>query len=110
MLPRPFAWLDFAHHHSLEHPLLPRQTRPGTKNAGHGGVSDFARPHAFFVGQCGGQNPAEAVAAGKPTIVGPRMDNFLPLVQGLVAGSDPISIPMNQIINMTVVATPRSIG
>lgn len=40
-----------------------------------------------FAGQYGGQNPAEAVAAGKPTIVGPRMDNFLPLVQGLVAAT-----------------------
>ncbi len=38
-----------------------------------------------FVGHSGGQNPAEAVAAGRPTITGPRMDNFLPLVQGLVA-------------------------
>ena len=40
-----------------------------------------------FAGNSGGQNPAEAVAAGKPTIVGPHMDNFLPLVQGLIAAA-----------------------
>lgn len=38
-----------------------------------------------FASHSGGQNPAEAVAAGRPTIVGPRMDNFKPLVEGLVA-------------------------
>ena len=36
-------------------------------------------PHA------GGQNPAEPVRAGKPTLTGPRMDNFSALMEVLVA-------------------------
>lgn len=32
----------------------------------------------------GGQNPAEAVMAGKPVILGPHMENFLPLVKLLL--------------------------
>jgi len=35
-------------------------------------------------GQKGGQNPTEAVAAKVPVIVGPRMDNFEPLVSAMV--------------------------
>ncbi len=33
----------------------------------------------------GGQNPAEAIAAGKPVLFGPHMDNFTPLVRQLLA-------------------------
>ncbi len=32
----------------------------------------------------GGQNPAEAILAGKPLILGPHMDNFQPLVRHLL--------------------------
>ena len=32
----------------------------------------------------GGQNPAEAILAGKPLILGPRMDNFQPLARHLL--------------------------
>ena len=33
----------------------------------------------------GGQNPAEPVRAGKPTLTGPRMDNFSALMKALLA-------------------------
>lgn len=33
----------------------------------------------------GGQNPAEAITAGKPVIFGPHMENFTPLVRQLLA-------------------------
>lgn len=33
----------------------------------------------------GGQNPCEAILAGKPVIVGPHMENFQPLVRRLIA-------------------------
>ncbi len=32
----------------------------------------------------GGQNPAEAITAGKPVIFGPHMENFIPLVRQLL--------------------------
>jgi len=35
--------------------------------------------------EVGGQNPTEAIAARVPVIVGPRMDNFQPLVESLLA-------------------------
>ncbi|QQL46167.1 3-deoxy-D-manno-octulosonic acid transferase [Sulfuriroseicoccus oceanibius] len=38
-----------------------------------------------FVGQVGGQNPAEAILCGKAVICGPRMDNFESLMECLVA-------------------------
>lgn len=40
-----------------------------------------------FLTHSGGQNPAEPVAAGRPTLTGPRMENFLPLMAALVAES-----------------------
>lgn len=36
-----------------------------------------------FLTHTGGQNPAESVAAGRPTLTGPHMDNFLPLMAAL---------------------------
>jgi 3-deoxy-D-manno-octulosonic-acid transferase len=38
---------------------------------------------SFFA--IGGQNPGEAIIAGKPVIFGPHMENFQPLVDHLVA-------------------------
>lgn len=38
---------------------------------------------SFFA--TGGQNPGEAISAGKPVIFGPHMENFQPLVDHLVA-------------------------
>lgn len=39
----------------------------------------------------GGQNPCEAILAGKPVIVGPHMENFQPLVRQLIAAGGCIS-------------------
>jgi len=48
----------------------------------------YACATAVFVGKSltakGGQNPAEAVVAGKPVVVGPNMQNFGTLVAQLV--------------------------
>lgn len=38
-----------------------------------------------FLTHSGGQNPAESVAAGRPTLTGPRMENFRPLLAALEA-------------------------
>lgn len=40
----------------------------------------------------GGQNPCEAILAGKPVIVGPHMENFQPLVRQLIATGGCISV------------------
>jgi len=48
----------------------------------------YDRATVVFVGKSlaahGGQNPAEAIAAGKPVVVGPNMENFSSLVAQLV--------------------------
>ncbi len=50
-----------------------------------------------FVGKSltanGGQNPAEAVAAGKAVVVGPNMENFLTLAGQLVRGGGIVQVP-----------------
>jgi 3-deoxy-D-manno-octulosonic-acid transferase len=50
-----------------------------------------------FVGKSvtahGGQNPAEAVAAGKAVVVGPYMENFLILVAQLVRAQGIVQVP-----------------
>lgn len=40
----------------------------------------------------GGQNPAEAIAAGKPVFFGPHMENFVPLVRQLVASGGAVQV------------------
>lgn len=51
---------------------------------------------AVFVGKSvtsvGGQNPAEAAAAGKPVLFGPHMENFQPLASELLAAGAAIEI------------------
>ncbi len=41
----------------------------------------------------GGQNPAEAVMAGKPVLFGPRMENFEPLVELLLRHEGALQVP-----------------
>ena len=40
----------------------------------------------------GGQNPAEAIVAGKPVIFGPKMQNFASLANQLVAGGGAVQV------------------
>jgi len=40
----------------------------------------------------GGQNPAEAVLAGRPVIFGPHMENFAPLVKLLLGAKGAIQV------------------
>lgn len=40
----------------------------------------------------GGQNPAEAIAAGKPVFFGPHMENFVPLVRQLIASGGAVQV------------------
>jgi len=40
----------------------------------------------------GGQNPAEAVMAGKPVVCGPHMENFIPLMQLLLKAKGAIQV------------------
>ena len=40
----------------------------------------------------GGQNPTEAIAAGRPVLVGPHMENFEPLVSQLREGGGMVTI------------------
>ena len=40
----------------------------------------------------GGQNPAEAVMAGKPVVFGPHMENFTPLVNLLLASNGAVQV------------------
>jgi 3-deoxy-D-manno-octulosonic-acid transferase len=41
----------------------------------------------------GGQNPAEAVMAGKPVLLGPHMENFEPLVRLLLSAGGATQVP-----------------
>jgi 3-deoxy-D-manno-octulosonic-acid transferase len=49
-----------------------------------------------FVGKSlvarGGQNPAEAILAGKPVLFGPHMENFAPLVESLLVRGGAVQI------------------
>lgn len=50
----------------------------------------------IFVGKSltgiGGQNPVEAISAGKPVVFGPHMENFASIVQLLVKGRAAIQV------------------
>jgi 3-deoxy-D-manno-octulosonic-acid transferase len=56
----------------------------------------YAAATLVFVGKSllarGGQNPAEAILAGKPVLFGPHMENFGQLASSLVAGAGAVQI------------------
>jgi 3-deoxy-D-manno-octulosonic-acid transferase len=56
----------------------------------------YAAATVVFIGKSltahGGQNPAEAIAAGKPTIFGPHMENFAGLARTLVEHGGAVQI------------------
>jgi len=56
----------------------------------------YAAATLVFVGKSlharGGQNPAEAILAGKPVLFGPHMENFGPLATSLVANGGAIQV------------------
>ena len=57
----------------------------------------YAAATVVFIGKSltavGGQNPAEAISAGKPVIVGPHTENFADLVCSLRAAAAIVQIP-----------------
>jgi len=58
--------------------------------------NSYAVATVVFVGKSlvvhGGQNPVEAIAAGKPVVFGPHMENFAALARSLVAAGGAIQV------------------
>ena len=56
----------------------------------------YASATLVFIGKSllahGGQNPAEAILAGKPVLFGPHMENFGPLAKSLVAHGGAVQV------------------
>ena len=56
----------------------------------------YASATLVFIGKSllatGGQNPAEAILAGKPVLFGPHMENFGPLAKALVAQGGAVQV------------------
>ena len=57
----------------------------------------YATGTVVFIGKSlaaiGGQNPAEAIAAGRPVILGPHMENFRDLVAQLLHANAAVQVP-----------------
>jgi 3-deoxy-D-manno-octulosonic-acid transferase len=57
----------------------------------------YAAATLVFIGKSlkavGGQNPAEAISAGRPVVVGPHMENFDELVRGLLDAGGIVQVP-----------------
>ena len=57
----------------------------------------YAAATIVFIGKSltaiGGQNPAEAISAGKPVITGPHMENFDDLMRALLAAKAILQVP-----------------
>ena len=77
----------------------------------------YACADVVFVGKSltvrGGQNPAEAIAAGKPVVVGPHMGNFAHLVSQLVGAGGLIQVAEAEALESAVrklLADPEGAG
>ena len=65
------------------------------------GLGDvYKRQEIVVVGKSlcgrGGQNPVEPILTGKPTIVGPNMENFVDIISSLVKDDAIVQIPDNE--------------
>jgi 3-deoxy-D-manno-octulosonic-acid transferase len=52
----------------------------------------------------GGQNPCEAILAGKPVILGPHMENFQPLVSQLIAAGGCLAAADSATLSQAIIA------
>jgi 3-deoxy-D-manno-octulosonic-acid transferase len=74
----------------------------------------YALATVVFMGKSllahGGQNPAEAIAAGKPIVFGPHMENFAALTRTLVAKGGAIEIDSVAELKQAIVDLLRDSG